>query len=91
MADTQQADLDEQTDDVGVDWLTHDEAVAMFDASVRRKLGMSTEEFLRRWDAGEFFDVTEETLFGRRLNEIIMMMPIVRPDVLTKPRPRPAR
>ena len=76
--------------DAGGDWLTHEEALALFDADVRRLLGMSTEEFLRRWDAGQFFDVTEETLFGRRLNEIIMSMPIVRPDVLSRLRPRPA-
>jgi len=34
-------------------WLTTTEARALFDRDTRRILGMSSEEFVRRWDAGE--------------------------------------
>ena len=40
----------------GVQWLTDDEARAIFDAEARRVMGMSGAEFLRRYDAGEFDD-----------------------------------
>lgn len=33
--------------------LTHEEGVALFDEQARRSMGMSGEEFLRAWDAGE--------------------------------------
>jgi hypothetical protein len=34
--------------------LTAEESWAMYDARARRLLGISAEEFERRWDAGEF-------------------------------------
>lgn len=36
--------------------LTEQEAQEMFDRACQRRLGMSGEEFLRRWDAGEWPD-----------------------------------
>lgn len=36
--------------------LTGAEAWAFFDAEARRRMNMSGEEFLARWDAGEFGD-----------------------------------
>ncbi len=44
----------------GVRWLTDEEARAAFDAEARRVMGMSGEEFLRRYDAGEFDDVPDD-------------------------------
>jgi len=35
-------------------WLNDEEAHALFDAEARRVMGISGEEFLRRYDAGEF-------------------------------------
>jgi hypothetical protein len=70
------------------DSLTHEEAVALFGETVQRLLGISTEEFLRRWDAGEYY-AQEEDALGRRVNELVMIMGVVRPDVHDKPRPRP--
>ncbi len=35
-------------------WLSDEEAHAIFDAEARCTVGMSGEEFLRRYDAGEF-------------------------------------
>ncbi len=37
-------------------WLTDEEARAIFDQKARATMGMSGEEFLRRYDAGEFND-----------------------------------
>jgi hypothetical protein len=34
--------------------LSPEESAEEFDHQARRRLGMSGEEFLRRWDAGEF-------------------------------------
>jgi hypothetical protein len=38
----------------GVRWLTDEEAHALFDKRAREALGISGDEFLRRWDAGEY-------------------------------------
>ena len=73
--------------DIPDDWLTHEAAVAFFDDQARRLLGIPTEEFLRRWDDGEYGDLDDNGL-GRRVNQLVMLMPVVRPDVHSKPRPR---
>ena len=44
----------------GVHWLSDDEAHAIFDAEARDVMGMSGEEFLRRYDAGDFQDVHQD-------------------------------
>lgn len=41
-------------------WLTDEEAHAKFDAEARRVMGMTGEEFLRRYDAGDFMDVHDD-------------------------------
>jgi hypothetical protein len=46
-----------QSTESGVRWLSDEDARALFDAEARRVMGMSGEEFLRRYDAGEFRDV----------------------------------
>ena len=44
---------DETAPETGVRKLTREEGIAFFDEMARRYTGMSGEEFLRRWDAGE--------------------------------------
>jgi hypothetical protein len=39
----------------GIDWLTPEESRAFFDEMARELLGISGDEFLRRWDAGEYY------------------------------------
>ena len=41
-------------DGVEVIELTREEGRALFDKTCREKLGISGEEFARRWDAGEY-------------------------------------
>jgi hypothetical protein len=43
-----------------VRFLTREEGRAFFDGQVRERLGMSGEEFLRRWDAGEYREIADD-------------------------------
>jgi hypothetical protein len=61
----------------GIVWLSDEEAVAFFDRNARALLGISGEEFLRRWDAGEFhdrFDVDPD------ITSLVMLMPFAGRD-----------
>lgn len=40
--------------ETAIHWLSDEEAREEFDAQARKWLGLSGEEFLRRWDAGEY-------------------------------------
>ena len=51
--------------------------IAMFDQEARRIVGISGEEFLARWDAGEFRDF-EDTPEGRELTHLILLIPFGR-------------
>ena len=64
--------------ETAIRWLSDDEARAEFDAEARKRLGMSGEEFLRRWDAGEYRDVfDDEEHLGVLL--VATLIPLVRP------------
>lgn len=68
--------LDEEDDS----WLwTHEQMWEFFEQEVHRYLGISAEEFLRRWDAGEWPDPDSvEHVMG-----LVMLIPFVRPHVKT--------
>ena len=51
--------------------------MALFDQEARRVVGVSGEEFLKRWDAGEFHDF-EDTPEGRDLAYLILLIPFGR-------------
>jgi hypothetical protein len=53
---------------------TPEEGRAIFDAAARRHLRMSGDEFLQRWDAGEFADDPDRP----EVIEVAMMIPLVR-------------
>lgn len=40
--------------------LSDEEAHAAFDEAARRLVGMSGDEFIRRWDAGEFAEIADK-------------------------------
>jgi hypothetical protein len=44
----------------GLEWLTAAEAHALFDEQARALLGISGEEFLQRWEAGEYRECTDD-------------------------------
>lgn len=81
MADSAKADWVEDEyffdEDLGVFVLTEDQAFDRFDREARKVLGISGEEFLRRWDNGEIPPVPD-TPEGRPLGHLVMMIPFGR-------------
>jgi hypothetical protein len=60
-----------------VHFMSDEEAHDLFEREVRRYLGISAEEFLSRWDAGEWPDPDSvEHVMG-----LVMLIPLVRPHV----------
>ena len=55
----------------GIHWISREEARARFDAEARRVMGMSGDEFLRRYDAGDFMDVHDD---GENLEFVALEM-----------------
>lgn len=53
--------------------LTREEALKLFDNAARHYLGISAEEFLCRWDAGEFADNDRPEVVS-----VWMLSPLVR-------------
>jgi len=60
-------------------FVTPEEGREIFDHQATELLGMSGEEFLRRWDAGEFVDVFEGP-DHLKLVDMYLMLPLVRRD-----------
>ena len=58
----------------GLTRLTRAAGRALFDRAVRRRLRMSSAEFLRKWDAGEFRDPDSDP----GVMEVVMLLPLVR-------------
>ena len=61
----------------GIDLVTPEEARALFDRRARQLLHISGEEFLRRWDAGDYRPVPDDAE-GRKVGELVMMLPFAR-------------
>lgn len=59
-------------------WLSDEEASADFDAQARRWLGISGDEFLRRWDAGDYRRIADDADHPHVMS-IAMLIPLVRP------------
>ena len=57
--------------------LPPEECRRVFDFEARRITGLSGEEFLRRYDAGEIVE-DDETQEGREIMYLIMMIPLGR-------------
>jgi DNA-directed RNA polymerase specialized sigma subunit len=58
--------------------LSKEEGREMFDRAVRRKLGISGEEFMRRWDAGYYDDPDDRTKNPPEVMELGMLMDFAR-------------
>jgi hypothetical protein len=59
--------------------LSDEEARAFFDRRARELVGLSGEEFLRRYDRGDYAGI-EEDEFGRRVVHLSMLIPFGRPS-----------
>ena len=76
MASFQQATRDDETDVCdgalpSVEWLTAEEARALFDERSHEITGMSGDEFVRRWEAGEI-----EANDRSGLMALVLMIPV---------------
>ena len=59
--------------------LSADEGRALFEREARRLLGIDGEEFLRRWDAGDYRDLPESPM-ARKAMRVAFLIPFVRPE-----------
>lgn len=76
-AEGEGADHFERFEIEGVEFVTPEEARAIFDREAQRTLGISGEEFLRRWDTREYQPVPDDTE-GRKVARMAMMIPFAR-------------
>lgn len=60
-----------------VEYATPEQARELFDSQARKLLGISGEEFLARWDAGEYRDVADGP-DHRALMRLVMLIPFGR-------------
>jgi hypothetical protein len=70
-------DDDAFDDDGGVRFVDDDEAREIFDRNARRLLGISGDEFLRRYDAGAYNGPLEDREIDK-VRAMIMMLDFVR-------------
>jgi hypothetical protein len=57
---------------------TDEEARELFDRSARHYLGISGDEFLCRWDAGEYDDPDDRTKNPPEVMEVASLFPVAR-------------
>jgi hypothetical protein len=57
--------------------LPEDLAAALFDHEARRVVGLSAEQFLAKWDAGEYGNL-EDSAQGREIAYLVLLIPFGR-------------
>jgi hypothetical protein len=62
-----------------VRFVTPEEGRAIFDEEARRVMGMSGEEFIRRWQAGEYKEIAD-TAGHLHIMHLAMLIPLARQD-----------
>ena len=62
-----------------IQWATPEEGRELFDSQARELLGISGEEFLRRWDAGEYRDIADKP-GNLHIGRLAMLIPFARQD-----------
>jgi len=60
-----------------IQFVTAEEGRALFDEQARKLVGISGEEFLRRWDAGEYRDAIDGPVHGALIH-LYMLIPFAR-------------
>ena len=60
-------------------FFTAEEGRREFEAAVQHWMGISGEEFIQRWEAGEYWGVADEE-GHRHIGDLIMMIPLARID-----------
>ena len=62
----------------GVHTATVEEGKRLFDYQARKELGISGDEFLRRWDAGMYENLTDSPE-DWKVRRLVMLLPFARP------------
>lgn len=70
-------DIDIDADDGGDLYLTPEQGRREFETAARQWMGISGEEFIRRWEAGEYWGIADED-GHRHIGRLIMMIPLAR-------------
>lgn len=65
--------------DIPVRYTTPEEGRALFDEQARKVMGMSGEEFLRRWDAGEYDEIADAPGY-RHIMRLASLIPFARQE-----------
>ncbi|MDQ3512380.1 MAG: hypothetical protein M3462_01760 [Chloroflexota bacterium] len=60
-------------------YLTPEEGRREFEAAARKWMNMGGEEFIRRWEAGEYWGIADED-GHRHIGDLIMMIPLARQE-----------
>jgi hypothetical protein len=60
-------------------YVSPEEGRRMFDEVARQWTGLSGEEFIRRWEAGEYADMVESE-DNRHVVELVLMIPFARQE-----------
>jgi len=63
-----------------IEYATAEEGRALFDHQARALLGISGDEFLERWERGEYRDVAD-TPDNRHIVSLAMLIPFARADI----------
>lgn len=60
--------------------VSDEEAMELFDVRARYELGISGEEFLQRWDSGEYGELSQipDTPEGRKIERLVALIPFIR-------------
>jgi hypothetical protein len=62
-----------------VSYVTPEEGRRMFDEAARKWMGISGEEFIRRWEAGEYWGIADEP-GNFHIGDLISMIPLARQE-----------
>lgn len=63
----------------GYVYVTPEGGRRLFDELARKVMGMSGEEFIRRWEAGEYWGIADEE-GHRHIGDLIAMIPLARQE-----------
>jgi hypothetical protein len=62
-----------------IEWIDEEQASILFDALVRDLMHISGDEFIRRWDAGEYAPLIEDPAHAEVVY-LAGLIPFARPD-----------
>jgi hypothetical protein len=69
----------ERAGEKGYVYITPEEGRQMFEVLAQEQMGMSGEEFIRRWEAGEYDEIADKA-GHRHIMELALMIPLARQE-----------